>query len=55
MATDSAFYDEHVHKFVALNPCAVSNPPIASMEEVEMKDADGNVIMNALTNSPQTE
>jgi len=52
MATESAFYDEHVHKFVALNPCAIANKPVASVKETEMKDDDGNPIMNALTNEP---
>ena len=55
MATESAFYDEHVHKFVALNPCAIANKPVSDIEETVMKDDDGNDILNALTNEPQTE
>jgi hypothetical protein len=52
MATNSAYYEENIHKFVALNPCALANPPVASVEVTEEKDADGNTVINPLNDLP---
>jgi len=53
MATDGAFFEKNVHKFVALNPCAVINPVTQSVEEtVVLDEITGKEVINPLTDEP---
>lgn len=47
------WWPSHIHKFVALAPCAFRWVPPAGMTQTEVTDDAGNTVMDPLTGAPK--
>ena len=46
------WWSDNVHSFIAVTPCIVPNQPVETYTPEPVVDADGNAVLDPLTNEP---